>query len=67
MTIGLYGVVFHGEDARNVQMHVTLQTNMKNQKKPRENLEEIRTGNFSGVEKCDDIKGQRIYVRMFTS
>ena len=51
LIIGLHDVVFHGEDARNVQKCVTLQNNMKNLKKPSENLEKIRTENFSGVEK----------------
>ena len=51
LIIGLHDVVFHGEDARNVQKCVTLQNNMKNLKKPSENLGKIRTENFSGVEK----------------
>ena len=33
LIIGLYGVVFHGEDARDVQKCVALQNNMKNLKK----------------------------------
>ena len=47
--IGLYGVVFHGEDACDVQRCVTLQNNMNNLKK----LQEILTKSgrfFSGVE-----------------
>ena len=36
--IGLYGVVFHGEDACDVQRCVTLQNNMKNLKKLQEIL-----------------------------
>ena len=51
LIIGPHDVVFHGEDARNVQKYVTLQNNMKNLKKPSENLEKIRTENFLGVEK----------------
>ena len=39
LIIGLHDVVFHGEDARNVQNCVTLQNNLKNLKKLSENLE----------------------------
>ena len=51
LIIGLHDVVFHGEDARNVQKCVTLQNNMKNLNKPSENIEKIRTEIFPGVEK----------------
>ena len=51
--IGLYGVVFHGEDACDVQRCVTLQNNMKNLKKLQEILTKFRTCFFSGVEKLN--------------
>ena len=51
LIIGLHDVVFHGEDARNVQKCVTLQNNMKNLEKHSENLEKIRTENVFGSRK----------------
>ena len=44
LIIGLYGVVFHGEDACEVQRCVTLQNNMNNLKKLQEILN--KSGRF---------------------
>ena len=53
--IGLYGVVFHGEDACDVQRCVTLQNNMKNLKKLKEILKQIQIFFFgSGKIKCGE-------------
>ena len=51
MIIGLHDVVFHGEDARNVQKCVTLQNNMKNLKNLSENLEKNPDRKFVGSRK----------------
>ena len=55
LQIALYGVVFHGEDARDVQKCVALQNNMKNKKNCKTNSSKVcnssGTGNFRGIEK----------------
>ena len=51
--IGLYGVVFHGEDACDVQRCVTLQNNMKNLKKLQDILNKSGRVFFPGVEKLN--------------
>ena len=52
MIIGLYGVVFHGADARDVQKCAALQNKAKNKQIKTDKFRaKIRTKNFSGVEK----------------
>ena len=51
MIIGLYGVVFHGEDARDALNCVALQNNMKNLEQLGKICQQSGQELFSGVEK----------------
>ena len=46
LIMGLYGVVLHGADARNVQKCVALQNNAKNVQKLTKFVEKSGWGNF---------------------